>query len=43
MVRRILKNEFPSEFLPGWRDDGSFDAAEEEKQKVQWSAIFRQT
>lgn len=41
MVRRILKDGFPSEFMPGWREDGSFDMAEEEKQNVQWSSIFR--
>jgi hypothetical protein len=41
MVRRTLKDEFPSEFMPGWRDGGSFDMAEEEKQNAQWSSIFR--
>ena len=41
MVRRTLKDEFPSEFMPGWREDGSFDMAEEEKQNAQWSSIFR--
>ena len=41
MVRRTLKNEFPSEFMPGWRDDGSFDMAQEEKQKAEWSSLFR--
>lgn len=41
MVRRLLKNEFPNEFMPGWRDDGSFDMATEEKQKAEWSSLFR--
>jgi hypothetical protein len=40
MARRMLKNEFPTEFMPGWRDDGSFDPAEEERAKAAWTAVF---
>jgi hypothetical protein len=40
MVRRILKNEFPAEFMPGWREDGSFDPAEEERSTALWRTMF---
>ena len=39
MVRRILKNEFP-EFMAGWREDGSFDPAEEERTASAWREMF---
>jgi hypothetical protein len=43
MVRRIVKNEFPTEFMPGWREDGSFDPAEEERTNSAWTAMFGTT
>jgi hypothetical protein len=37
----MLKNEFPSELMPGLREDGSLDASEEERRRAEWEQIFK--
>jgi len=41
IARRMLKNEFPSELMPGLREDGSLDASEEERRRAEWEQIFK--
>jgi hypothetical protein len=40
IVRRMLRNEFPDEFMPGWREDGTFDESREATNRRTWTQVF---
>ena len=40
IVRRMLRNDFPDEFMPGWREDGSYDNSREAAELRTWTQVF---
>jgi hypothetical protein len=40
IVRYSLRNEFPAEFMRGWRSDGSFDSRVEEEDRGDFGKFF---